>query len=48
MKNGGGVIINVLSVASWKNGPALATYGASKSAAWANRRQLFNRAGSIR
>jgi short-subunit dehydrogenase len=25
----------VLSVASWMNGPALATYGASKSAAWA-------------
>ena len=34
-KNGGGAIINVLSVASWMNGPALATYGASKSAAWA-------------
>ena len=33
-KNGGGAIINVLSVASWMNGP-LATYGASKSAAWA-------------
>jgi short-subunit dehydrogenase len=34
-KNGGGAIINVLSVASWMNGPTLATYGASKSAAWA-------------
>jgi len=33
--NGGGAIINVLSVASWMNGPMLATYGASKSAAWA-------------
>jgi NAD(P)-dependent dehydrogenase (short-subunit alcohol dehydrogenase family) len=33
-KNGGGAIINVLSVASWMNGPGLATYGASKSAAW--------------
>jgi NAD(P)-dependent dehydrogenase (short-subunit alcohol dehydrogenase family) len=33
--NGGGAIINVLSVASWRNNPALATYGASKSAAWA-------------
>ena len=32
-KNGGGAIINVLSVASWMNGPRLATYGASKSAA---------------
>jgi NAD(P)-dependent dehydrogenase (short-subunit alcohol dehydrogenase family) len=34
-KNGGGAIIDVLSIASWMNGPALATYGASKSAAWA-------------
>ena len=34
-KNGGGAIVNVLSVASWMNGPMLATYGASKSAAWA-------------
>jgi NAD(P)-dependent dehydrogenase (short-subunit alcohol dehydrogenase family) len=34
-KNGGGAIINVLSVASWMNGPGLATYGASKSAEWA-------------
>ena len=34
-KNGGGAIINVLSVTSWMNGPTLATYGASKSAAWA-------------
>ncbi len=34
-KNGGGAMLNVLSVASWINGPLLATYGASKSAAWA-------------
>jgi len=34
-KNAGGAIVNVLSVASWMNGPMLATYGASKSAAWA-------------
>jgi NAD(P)-dependent dehydrogenase (short-subunit alcohol dehydrogenase family) len=34
-RNGGGAIINVLSVASWMNGSMLATYGASKSAAWA-------------
>jgi NAD(P)-dependent dehydrogenase (short-subunit alcohol dehydrogenase family) len=33
--NGGGAIINVLSVVSWINPPMLATYGASKSAAWA-------------
>lgn len=32
--NGGGAIINVLSVASWINAPALGPYGASKSAAW--------------
>ena len=32
--NGGGAILNVLSVASWINRPALGTYGASKSAAW--------------
>jgi NAD(P)-dependent dehydrogenase (short-subunit alcohol dehydrogenase family) len=34
-RNGGGAIINVLSVASWMNSSMLATYGASKSAAWA-------------
>jgi short-subunit dehydrogenase len=32
--NGGGAVINVLSVASWINRPMLGTYGASKSAAW--------------
>lgn len=34
-KNGGGAVVNVLSIASWINGPLLATYGASKAAAWA-------------
>lgn len=34
-RNGGGAILNVLSVASWINGVMLAIYGASKSAAWA-------------
>lgn len=34
-RNGGGAVINVLSVASWVNSPLLASYGASKSAAWA-------------
>ena len=34
-KNGGGAIVNVLSVLSWVSMPAAATYGASKSAAWA-------------
>ncbi|OAJ55367.1 short-chain dehydrogenase [Paraburkholderia ginsengiterrae] len=33
--NGGGAILNVLSVASWINRPILAGYGVSKSAAWA-------------
>ena len=33
--NGGGAILNVLSVASWINGPLLGVYGMSKSAAWA-------------
>ena len=33
-KNGGGAIINVLSVASWITGPLLATYAATKSTAW--------------
>jgi NAD(P)-dependent dehydrogenase (short-subunit alcohol dehydrogenase family) len=33
--NGGGALLNVLSVASWINRPMLASYGATKSAAWA-------------
>lgn len=33
--NGGGAMLNVLSVASWLNRPLLGTYGATKSAAWA-------------
>jgi len=32
--NGGGALVNVLSVASWVNGGELASYSASKSAAW--------------
>ena len=32
--NGGGGLLNVLSVASWVNGGQLAAYSASKSAAW--------------
>jgi NAD(P)-dependent dehydrogenase (short-subunit alcohol dehydrogenase family) len=32
--NGGGAFVNVLSVASWVGTPILATYAASKSAAW--------------
>jgi NAD(P)-dependent dehydrogenase (short-subunit alcohol dehydrogenase family) len=33
--NGGGAFVNVLSVVSWIAMPSLATYSASKSAAWA-------------
>ncbi|APV50181.1 short-chain dehydrogenase [Betaproteobacteria bacterium GR16-43] len=32
--NGGGALLNVLSIVSWINGGQLAAYGASKSAAW--------------
>lgn len=32
--NGGGALLNVLSVASWIQGAELAVYGASKAAAW--------------
>jgi short-subunit dehydrogenase len=32
--NGGGAVLNVLSIASWVNGGLLAAYAASKSAAW--------------
>ena len=34
-RNGGGAVLNVLSVASWTNSPRLGPYGLSKSAAWA-------------
>ncbi|GAA4681780.1 SDR family oxidoreductase [Frondihabitans cladoniiphilus] len=33
--NGGGAVVNMLSVASWFTPPASGSYGASKSAAWA-------------
>lgn len=33
--NGGGALLNVLSIASWINGPLLGVYAMSKSAAWA-------------
>jgi len=32
--NGGGALLNVLSIVSWMNGGQLAAYAASKSAAW--------------
>ena len=34
-RNGGGALLNVLSIASWINRPTLGVYGATKSAAWA-------------
>lgn len=33
-RQGGGALLNVLSIASWVNGGGLAAYSASKSAAW--------------
>ncbi|MGP1615477.1 MAG: SDR family oxidoreductase [Pollutimonas bauzanensis] len=33
-RNGGGAMLNVLSVASWLNLPSLGVYGATKPAAW--------------
>ncbi|WP_066271234.1 SDR family oxidoreductase [Hydrogenophaga palleronii] len=40
--NGGGALLNVLSIASWISSPTLAVYGASKSAAWALTNGLRN------
>ena len=34
-RNGGGGILNILSILSWVNTPMLGAYGVSKSAAWA-------------
>jgi NAD(P)-dependent dehydrogenase (short-subunit alcohol dehydrogenase family) len=34
-RNGGGALLNVLSIASWINRPLLGVYGATKSATWA-------------
>ncbi|MHA6202951.1 SDR family oxidoreductase [Dyella soli] len=40
--NGGGALLNVLSVVSWVNSGAMAAYGASKSAAWSLTNALRN------
>jgi NAD(P)-dependent dehydrogenase (short-subunit alcohol dehydrogenase family) len=40
--NGGGAIVNVLSVLSWLSLPGVATYSASKSAAWSLTNGLRN------
>ena len=34
-RNGGGAILNLLSILSWVNTPVLGAYGVSKAAAWA-------------
>jgi short-subunit dehydrogenase len=44
--NGGGALLNVLSVASWVNGGELAAYSASKSAAWSLTNALRNELSS--
>jgi NAD(P)-dependent dehydrogenase (short-subunit alcohol dehydrogenase family) len=41
-KRGGGALVNVLSVVSWISSPLLATYAASKSAAWSVTNALRN------
>ena len=40
--NGGGALLNVLSVASWVNGGELAAYSATKAAAWSLTNALRN------
>jgi NAD(P)-dependent dehydrogenase (short-subunit alcohol dehydrogenase family) len=40
--NGGGGLVNLLSVVSWINSPVLATYSVSKSAAWSISNGLRN------
>ena len=40
--NGGGALLNVLSIVSWVNGGELAAYAASKSAAWSLTNALRN------
>ncbi|MES2948490.1 MAG: SDR family oxidoreductase [Pseudomonadota bacterium] len=44
--NGGGALLNVLSVASWVNGSELAAYSASKSAAWSLTNSLRHELGA--
>jgi NAD(P)-dependent dehydrogenase (short-subunit alcohol dehydrogenase family) len=41
-KNGGGALVNVLSVASWLSAPMLAAYAVSKAAAWSLTNGLRN------
>lgn len=41
-KNGGGALLNVLSVSSWLSAPVLAAYSVSKAAAWSLTNGLRN------
>jgi NAD(P)-dependent dehydrogenase (short-subunit alcohol dehydrogenase family) len=41
-ENGGGALLNVLSVVSWVNSPVLSAYSASKTAAWGLTNALRN------
>jgi len=41
-RNGGGAILNVLSILSWVNAPVLAAYSVSKAAAWSLTNGLRN------
>ncbi|WP_020653428.1 SDR family oxidoreductase [Massilia niastensis] len=41
-RNGGGALLNILSVASWISSPVLASYGVSKAAAWSLTNALRN------
>ena len=43
--NGGGALLNVLSIVSWINGGQLAAYAASKSAAWSLTNSLRHELG---
>jgi len=44
--NGGGALLNVLSIASWVNGGLLAGYSASKAAAWSLTNSLRHELGA--
>jgi NAD(P)-dependent dehydrogenase (short-subunit alcohol dehydrogenase family) len=41
-RNGGGTLVNVLSILSWLTAPRIATYAASKAAAWSVTNGLRN------
>jgi NAD(P)-dependent dehydrogenase (short-subunit alcohol dehydrogenase family) len=39
-RNGGGAILNILSILSWVNTPSLGAYGVTKAAAWSLTNEL--------